>query len=54
MRRAIKKAWGLRKNKLTFWRPDLGQIWPPPIEQNRKNSSNYFEDFAIEERAKVA
>jgi len=45
---------GLRKNKLTFWRPDLGRIWPLPIEQNRRNSSTYFEDFAIEERAKVA
>jgi len=42
------------KNKLAFWRPNLGQIWPLPIEQNRRNSIDYFEDFVIEERVKPA
>jgi len=44
---------GLCKKKLAFWRPNLGQIWPLLIEQNRRNSIDYFEDFAIEKRVKM-
>jgi len=50
----VELAKGLRKNKLAFWRPNLGQIWPLLIEQNRRNSIDYFEDFAIEELVKPA
>ena len=36
------------------WGSDLRQIWPRTIERNRKSSQVYAEDFAIEERLKMA
>jgi len=45
---------GPRKNKLPFWATDLGQIWLARKERNRRHSSAYVEDFATEDRPKMA
>lgn len=49
-----RQAKGPRKNNFVELAPRFASDLVAPIEQNRRNSSDYFEASAIEKRPKMA